>query len=259
MEKKEKKPKSNETGLKMYYQPVIATMFDKVVGYEALIRLIDKELHFISPGIFIPIAEKSGLNVALGNWIFEETCNTLQKMVKKGIDFEYISLNVSVKHLKKKEYVPDLLAIVNEIGADPGKLGLEIPEDAFNTVAGTEATIERIHELKHYGFKVSIDDYGSDYLSLSSLESIPVDSVKLDKTLTDKMGIDAKVREKLETIIRTTADMNIDAIAKTVEDEKQKKMLSEMGCRKMQGYLFGKPVKERDILYPKVKKVESED
>jgi len=256
MEKPTKKPKDNDLGLKLYYQPIIETMFNKTVGYEALIRLVDKELHFISPGVFIPIAEKSGLNVALGNWIIEETCRTVAKMEKKGIEFEYISLNVSVKHLKKKDYVTDLIKILDENDTHPSKICLEIPEDAFSTDAGSEAVVEKMYVCKNHGFKLAIDDYAGFYLPLSKLDTIPTDIIKLDKAMTDKILIDPKTCDSVESAVKQSVKLGIDVIAKAVEDTKQQKLLESMGCKKMQGYLFGKPVKDRAILYPKTIKAE---
>ena len=251
MERKARKPKDSEVGLKMYYQPIIQPMFGKTVGYEALIRLIDKELSFVSPSLFIPIAEKAGLNTALENWIFEETCGTLQKMVKKGIEFEYISINVFVKHLKKKTYISELLSIAEETGAPTDRLCLEISEDSFKT--NKEAIVERMFELKKAGFKLAIDDYSANYVPLSKLDTIPTDIIKLDKNIADRIVIDKKVEEDTAGIIKQAQILGIDVIAKAVEEQKQQLLLMGLGCQKMQGFLFGEPMKDRDVLNPKTK------
>jgi|GEM_PF-3918906 len=246
---KTKKPKDNECGLKMYYQPIFYPMFGKTVGYEALIRLVDKELHFVSPSVFIPIAEKSGLNLALGNWIFEDVCRTIDKMVNKEIPFEYISVNVSVKHFKKKDYIFDLLKITRSMGIDNSHLCLEVPEDAFKS--GIDAVLEKMQELQVLGFKVAIDGYNGNVVIPSRLDEIPADIIKIDKELTDRIMIDKNAREKVAVIAKRIIELKMEPIALAVEDKNQQKMLTEMGFKKMQGFLFGKPIQDKDILKPK--------
>ena len=250
MEKKS--TKKNDSGLMMYYQPIQNVTFGKAIGYEALIRLVDKEFHFISPGVFIPIAEKNGLDTALSTWILEEICKTAKKMMEKEIPFEYISMNVSVKHFKKKDYIPQLVSVLEEIGVPAEKLCLEIPEDAFDKTSAT--IINKMNLLKESGFTLAIDNYSAAGVSLNKLTSIPADIVKLDKALTDRMLIEENAIEKVEDIISTAESAGMEVVANAVEDKNQQVKLAELGCEKMQGFLFGKPVKEREIIYPKTAK-----
>lgn len=247
-----KKTNDNDLGLKLYYQPIVQPAFSKIIGYEALIRLIDKELHFISPGVFIPIAEKSGLNIQLGNWVIEETCGAIQKMQKKEIPFEYISLNVSTKHFQRKVFVTELLKIVEEHDVLPEKLCFEVDESSLTS--RTAVTINKMKELQDLGFKIALDNYSGDYINIAELASIPANILKIDKRIISRIVIDPKSKSACEDIIENALDLKLDIVANAVEDSVQQKLLMQMGCQKMQGFLFDEPLKERDILYPKKKK-----
>ena len=252
-----KKPRDSELGLKLYYQPIVQPMFGKTIGYEGLIRLIDKELRFVSPSVFIPIAEKSGLNAQLGTWVIEEGCRVINKMEKKGIEFEYVSVNVSPKHFAKKDFVPEMQRIIAEHKISASKLCLEISELSLASKGGP--TMEKMSELQNIGFKIAIDDFGGEYAALSKLGSIPADILKLDKKFVDRIVIDPKSRDVTESIIELAIKLNLEVVAKGIEDSIQQKMLMQMGCHKMQGFLFGEPLRERDILNPKKKAADTEE
>jgi len=251
------KPRDSECGLKLYYQPIVQPMFGKTIAYESLIRLIDKELHFLSPAVFMPIAEKSGLNAALGNWVVEESCRTLNKMAAKGIDIDYISLNVSTKHFQKKDFISDILKICEKTNVPRNKICMEISE--FAMVNKGSLTLQKMEELHEHGFLVAIDDFGGEFAALSKLGKVPAHILKLDKRFVDNIVIDQKSRDVTESIIELALKLDLEVVAKGVEDSLQQKTLMQMGCQKMQGFLFGKPVKDRDILYPKKKKVAEEE
>lgn len=252
-----RKPRDSECGLKLYYQPIVQPMFAKIIGYEALIRLIDKEMRFLSPAIFIPIAEKTSLNSAIGTWVFEETCKTIKKMNKKEIKFEYISVNVSTKHFHKKEFLPNIMKLLKEYNIEPEKLCLEISE--FAMVNKGFNTMKKMNLLRKEGFKIAIDDFGGEFAVLSKLDSLPADILKLDKSFTDRIVIDKKAYDITDAIINLAMKLNLEVVAKGVEDTAQQRLLMKMGCHKMQGYLFGSPMKEHDILYPKKKDANLED
>ena len=252
-----RKPRDYECGLKLYYQPIVQPMFTKTIGFEALIRLIDKEMRFLSPAIFIPIAEKTGLNSALGNWVIEETCRTIKKMEKKEIKFDYISVNVSTKHFLKKDFIPSIQKIIEEQGIEADKLCFEISELAM--INKSSGTMKKMHDLQKLGFRIAIDDFGSGFSTLSKMGTLPADILKLDKGFVDRIVIDPKSYDVTEAIINLANKLHLEVVAKGVEDTAQMKKLMQMGCHKMQGYLFGAPMKERDILYPKKKAEDSED
>ena len=242
------KTKDNDGGIKTYYQAIIHPMFNKTMAYEVHVRLVDKGVGIVSYKTFLPIVEKSEINPLLEKWIFEKACDTLQKMIINQIETDYISVNVSVRYLKKESYISDLLEIIKRTGALTEKLCLEIPENSLD--ADAQTVIDKMYELKREGFKIAIDDYGANYMPLSRLDSVPADIIKLDRTITDRIIIDSKAEKNAEEIIRRAKELNLKVIAKAVEDEMQKCMLMILGCDNMQGSLFGNEVREKDILNP---------
>lgn len=247
--KRTRKPRDYECGLKLYYQPIMYPMFGRTVGYEALIRLVDKELSFLPPAVFIPIAEKTSLNAALGNWVFEESARFIKKLEKKQIQFEYISVNVSSKHFQKKDFTEDLMGILDKHQVGTSRFCLEISEP--DLMEHGSQTMRKMHELKKRGFLIAIDDFGGGFSSLAKISSLPADILKLDKSFIDRIVIDPHMRDVTEAIINLADKLGLEVVAKGVEDMAQEKMLMQMGCQKMQGFYFNKPLKERDILYPK--------
>ena len=241
--------RGGRNGLSMNYQPIVNIMFEKTVAYEAFVRLFDTVLKSIPPDLFIPVVEKSDMNVLLEKWIFEETCRMVIKMEKKEIPFEYMAVNTSVKYLKRKSYIKDLLKIMDETGVSPGKFCLEIPESSL--VTGDGDIVEKMYELKREGFKIAVDEYGANYLPLSRLDSVPADIIKLERSISDFILTDKKVEEHVSAIVFRANGLNIKTVAKAVETEKQKFLLKNLKCGYMQGFLFGKPVTEKYILNKK--------
>ena len=244
-----RKPRDYECGLKLYYQPIVQPMFAKIIGYEALIRLIDKEMRFLSPAIFIPIAEKSGLNVALGAWVFEEACRTIVKMEKKAIKFDYISVNVSKKHFMKKDFLSELMKITAKYNVPSDKICLEISE--FDMMNKSSIIMKRMNDLQNEGFRIAIDDFGGGFAAISKLGRLPADILKLDKSFVDRITVDKSAYDISEAVVNLSIKLNLEVVAKGVETMAQQNLLMQMGCNKMQGFLYGMPMKERDILLPK--------
>ena len=237
-----------ESCLTVYYNPVVQPMFNQTTAYEAAVSLIDKNLGQVSHEEFMPIAEKTEIVALLEQWVLEEVCAMLQKMTQKGAGIDYICVHVSARNVRMKNYIPNLLKLIDETGVSPGKLCLVISESAFNV--NENVMIERMHELKKEGFKTALGDYGASYIPLSRLDSVPADAVMLDQHMTDRIFIDKKVEENAAAIIQRANKLGIEPIAKSVGDEIQKHKLMAFGCKKMQGILLGEPVKEEEVLNP---------
>ena len=247
--KSNRKPRASECGLKIFYQPIVQPMFNKTTAYEAQVKLVDRDLGYVSYDELLPITEKSKISALLEQWMFEEICSTVQKMDKKEIEFEYVSVNISVRSLKKKNYISNLLKIISDAGVSPEKICLVISENNLN--ADTDVIIEKMHELKREGFKIAVGNYSASYMPLSKLDSVPTDLIKLDQTITDRLFIDKKTEENAMAIIHHADKLKLEIVAKSVENEMQKYKLMALGCNKMQGFLFGSPVKDREVLNPK--------
>ena len=246
----------NEPELKIYYQPIVQPMFFKIIGYEAHARLSEKGLGVISQDIFFPLAEKAGLGVTLGKWLFEEVCVCVKKMISREREFEYISVDMLTGQLKRKSIVKDLLNKTKEIGVPPDKICIEIHEDFFNLRA--DIAVARIEELKNAGFKITLDNYSATYLALTKLDTVPIDIIKIAKPLIDRMVIDEKAMANISAIINRAHELEIEVLADAVETKEQQLALMELRCQKMQGPLFGKPINAREVYKPRLAKIAQE-
>ena len=237
-----------ESCLTVYYNPIVQPMFNQTTAYEATVQLVDKNLGQISHDEFMPIAEKTEIVALLEQWVLEEVCSMLKKVGQKSIECDYFCVHVSAKNIKMKNYIPNLLKLTKETGVSPKKLCLVISESAFNV--NGDVLIGKMHELKSEGFKIALGDYAASYMPLSRLDSVPADLVMLDQHMTDRIFIDKKVEENAAAIIQHANELDMETIAKSVEDEIQKRKLMAFGCEKMQGFLFAEPVKEKEVLNP---------
>jgi len=241
--------KTNEPELKIYYEPMVQPSFSKIIGYEAQAKLSEKGLGQIPQNLFFPIAEKAGLGLTLGKWLFEEICVLVNKIMNKGLEFEYISIAALGSQLRKKSFPNDLKKIIEKTGAMPEKICFEINEDFFNLKL--DATIDKVFEIKDAGFKVIINNYSGAYLPLSKLNNVPIDAVKLAPSITDRVAIDEKAAEDIASIIKQLKNLEIEVLAVSVENREQQLSLMELHCQKMQGPLYGKPLGSREVLNPK--------
>lgn len=223
----------------MNYQPQFYAGTKKLRGMEALIRWQDVPGHYIGPGVFIPLAEKNGLITAIGNWVVEESIKQYSKWREKyGVNF-VLSINISARQYCQEDFVSNLVRVLNQYQMDPALLELEITEsiliDDFDMVS------EKLKILKDYGIKVSLDDFGTGFSSLSYLKKLPIDTLKIDKSFIDTVLSDSTTRVITESIINMVKALGFESIAEGVEEEQQYKYLHAIGCDTIQGYLLGKP------------------
>lgn len=229
----------------MYYQPLFYTGNKKLRGMEALIRLRDTDGTLISPAKFIPVAEKNGSIISIGNWVVDQTIKQYATWKKKyGIPF-CLSVNISAVHCKNKDFVANLKRVVTKYQVSPKDIEIEITEsvliDDFDLVA------DKLKEIKAFGIKISLDDFGTGYSSLSYLKEFPIDTLKIDKSFIDTSLSDGATRVILEMIIQMVKKLGIESIAEGVEKEAQYQYLHAIGCEIIQGYYFGKPMSVEDM------------
>ena len=221
------------------YQPQYYAGNRKLRGVEALIRWQDITKHYISPAVFIPLAEKNGMITAIGNWVVEQSIKQYSIWRKRyGVDF-ILSINISAKQYLQEEFVSDLMKVLNEYQVEPHMIELEITEsiliDDFDLVS------EKLKALKDYGVKVSLDDFGTGFSSLSYLKKLPIDTIKIDKSFIDTLLSDSATRVITESIINMVKALGFESIAEGVEEEQQYKYLHAIGCDAIQGFLLGRP------------------
>lgn len=212
----------------------------KIRGFEALARIRDKDGSVISPLDFIPVAEKVDLIDRIDYTVFKESAVFIGDLMKKtGADIT-LSVNVSVKHLMKHDFLKGVLEILEVSGMPVNKLEIEITESIM--IDSVDEAINSINEIKKLGIKVAIDDFGTGYSSLGYLNNFPADVLKIDKSFVDKMNSGSSHKQYVAAIISIGHIMNFDVIAEGVETEDQLETLRRIGCDYVQGYIWGKPL-----------------
>lgn len=230
---------------KIYYQPKVNLKTRQMIGMEALIRWQPQEGPMISPVIFIPIAEETGLIESIGEWILFNACKETQKWHSMGFTDLTVSVNVSLRQMKMK-FVDTVKEVLKQTGFDPLYLNLELTES--DIMRDDEAVLNILQELKLLGITVSIDDFGTGYSSLSRISSLPIDSLKIDqsfiKTLNDSLNALTIVR----AIVAMAKSLNLTVIAEGVENRAQYEFLLAEECDEIQGYYVSKPLSGPDFL-----------
>lgn len=230
-----------ENGFTLMYQPQVNIKTGYVDGFEALLRL--KNYH-VSPAVFIPVAEETGLIKEIGKWVIREAVSQMARWKAQGFDFKRIAINVSPKQLKEENFTAILQEILLEENLPPEYLEIEITESVL--LDRTNDTIAIIENLKGLGVQIALDDFGTGYSSLSYLTFIPVDKIKLDKSLNDKFLGDAKVKV-IDSLISLAHSLNLKVTAEGIEGMEQYKKLQKGGCDFIQGYFFSRPLTAQEI------------
>jgi len=229
----------------MYYQPQLSVETNKIIGAEALIRWEHPENGFIPPDKFIPLAEESGIIIKIEEWIFDSILNDIKALVdhKGNFILDHIAINVSTIHFLQPYFVENLMLLVNKYQIKPEWIELEITESGI--MRNINDAIQKIKELKSFGFTFSIDDFGTGYSSLSYLKELPVDVIKIDQSFVlDMSENDAMI---IEAVLTIGQKFGLNVIAEGVEDEKTLNYLKELKCNNYQGYLAHRPMELKDF------------
>ena len=225
-----------------YYQPIVDLDSGAVVAFEALARWRHPNLGLLSPDLFIPVAEETGLVGAIGEWMLVEGCRQAREWQRRHPRRSTlgISVNVSGRQLSQGAIAGEVERAVDESGLDPACLTLEITESALmhNLNAGA-AVIQRLHAMK---VGLHLDDFGTGYSSLAYLHSFPVDALKVDRSFVNKLDGGPQQAAIVKAIVSLAHNLGMEVIAEGVETPAQAKALRRLNCRRAQGYLFSKPV-----------------
>lgn len=232
--------------LALSYQPQVdraGTCF----GAEALLRWEHPTRGFIPPPEIIALAEQQGFINALEEWVLNAACLTLRAWqddpLTRGL---LLAVNVTAHQLNRRGFVDAVKDVLAESGADPGKLSLELTEHVM--LDEIDAVSEVMLELKALGIGFALDDFGTGYSSLSYLKRLPIDALKIDRSFVRDLETDPSDREIVQTIVNIAASLKVAVVAEGVETEMQALLLRQMGCDFYQGYLFGEPMPEADLL-----------
>ena len=229
----------------LQYQPIIDLESEKTVGCEALIRLYDSELGFISPGEFIPIAEETDLIIEAGDWVLENAMKALGKFNKQGYDQFTMNINVSSIQIREEDFLDKLVDVIKRIGVPPQCIKIEVTESVL--MEDVEKSMELFNHVKAMGIKIALDDFGTGYSSLNYLRSIPLDILKIDKSFVDEITTSKVLSEIVDSIISMAHALDIKVVAEGVENEMQLEVLKKKNCDFIQGYYFGKPLSEKEF------------
>lgn len=225
----------------MNYQPQFEILTGQLRGFEALIRWNDNELGDVPPSVFIPVAEETGLIIAIGKWVLNTTLKKLKDWQDKFNFKGTMSVNVSPVQLKQDSFIDDLMEIVGNNGVNPSSVEIEITEGVM--INNIRTTVEKLKEIKDLGFKISLDDFGTGYSSLNYLQQLPLDTLKIDKSfINDICSMDGIQANITSSIISMVSRMGLETIAEGVENPDQLSLLKRFNCNIVQGFLRGKPM-----------------
>lgn len=226
--------------LSLMFQPKIDIETNKMVGAEALLRWDSNQIGAISPAEFIPIAERSGLIIELGNWVLNKTLSHIQHWNEDGYCPCKIAVNLSAVQLRDMNLVHDIQKALRHFQVPSSQLELEITETA--AMSDPEFAKEQLAAIKEIGISLAMDDFGTGYSSLSYLASLPVERVKIDRSFVNDIQHSNEARAIIESIIHLGKILNKKVIAEGVEATEQLELLKDLGCHEAQGYLLSKPV-----------------
>ena len=233
------------------YLHVIVDQDGSAIGAEALVRWIHPVRGFLSPASFIPVIEDNGMIAEVDRYMWSQAAGILKRWEKLGRTDLFISVNISPKDFYFMDVYSELTNIVTEYEIPPSRLRVEITETVMMNDSAEKFGI--LSKLRRAGFVVEMDDFGSGYSSLNMLNDMPVDVIKIDMLFLRNMQNQSKTTTILRNIIHMMSELGLEAITEGVETEEQYQVLSDMGCKIFQGYLFAKPMSadefEKRFLY----------
>lgn len=235
----------NRGEFRLAYQPVVATQSGQLHSVEALIRWDHPQKGEVSPELFIPFAERGGLIVAIGAWVLREALLQIARWQSQHLNV-HVAVNVSMRELQDPHFFTQLAECIRDTGADPRDLTFEITEStALNKAAQTQNNLARCREI---GVRISLDDFGTDYSSLSHLKQLPIDTVKIDRSFTKGLPRGEADVAIVHAILELAQALNFEVVAEGVETNEQLQWLTDAGCHFVQGYFLAKPLNPEELI-----------
>jgi diguanylate cyclase (GGDEF)-like protein len=228
--------------LTLVYQPIVDPFENAPIGYEALVRWTDPELGTVSPTIFVPIAEETGLILALGEWVVR---NAIKECASwpSGV----VSINLSTRHFQSPSMIEFLCRTAAENGLSHDRIQLEITETAL--FDDTSLAAEILIELRKRGIRIALDDFGTGYSSLVNLKDFEIDCIKIDQSFVATLGSDRQSSAIVTAVTSLARNLGLRVVAEGVESEMQVQALRLVGCELMQGYFYSKPMEANALPY----------
>lgn len=222
------------------YQPQVNLTTQAIVGVEALIRWRREDGSFVPPDRFIPLAEASGMIVAIGDWVLRMACHELRRFQTLGLPDLRMSVNVSQMQFRHPDFLQKLQSALADTGVDPTHLELEITESV--AMEDADFMLETLHAIRKLGISIAIDDFGTGYSSLSHLRQLPIDRLKIDRAFVEELTQQVTGGHIAAMVIELGRNLKLTVIAEGIEDEVQAQQLKQLGCHEGQGYLYAKPL-----------------
>lgn len=228
--------------LYLTYQPKISLSKGSVIGAEALLRWENCNLGKIPPDLFIPIAERIGMINEIGEWVFDESVKQLSQWLtsgRVGMDF-VLAINASPIQLFNPNFIQFIRTTLTKYSISPSQIQIEITESMF--ISNIDYAVSILSDIRSLGISVSMDDFGTGFSSLSYLQNLPLDTLKIDRCFIDQMTFSERSRRLVQAIIALAHTFDLLVVAEGIETKEQYRMLVNMGCEEGQGYLFDAPL-----------------
>lgn len=222
--------------LQLHFQPIVAAGDARIKGFEALLRWPHSERGFIPPVEFVPVAEETGLIVAIGEWVLHEAC----RVASRWPEDIRVAVNVSPIQFRAPGFRNVVLQALARSGLSPNRLEIEITESVF--LDGQDHVQQMLHMLRAMGVRVALDDFGTGYSSLSYLRSFPFDKIKIDRSFVTNIADDPSAAAIVKAIVDLATALEMETTAEGVENDGQLAQLEQQGCSTLQGFLFGRPL-----------------
>jgi EAL domain-containing protein (putative c-di-GMP-specific phosphodiesterase class I) len=228
----------------LYYQPQIDLRRGRIVGAEALLRWQRPGVGIVGPGEVIPVAEETGLIVAIGEWILWTACMQASEWQRAGLDIR-VSVNISARQFREGDFLRLVANVLDESQLDPSALELELTESTL--MDDIEGAIEKAQDLRAMGVNLSIDDFGTGYSSISYLQRFPFSDLKIDRSFVKDIPSNADNVEITKAIITMARGLNVEVVAEGVESQAQLDFLARSGCDRAQGFLIAHALPAAEI------------
>jgi diguanylate cyclase (GGDEF)-like protein/PAS domain S-box-containing protein len=235
----------NKGELSVHYQPILSTQTRTLTGFEALVRWHHPSRGELKPDGFIPLAEETGLIIAIDRYVLRESCKQIKTWQEQwGRDFS-LNVNLSGYQLFRQDLVPYLKSVLEETGFEAGQLRLELTESVMLNFG--QAVQKRLHDVCDLGVQLYIDDFGKGYSSLGYLQNLPSKTLKIDRSFTERVDRGFEGEELVRTIVVMAHNLGMTVVAEGIESQNQLELVSTLGCEFVQGYFFSPPLAPRDV------------
>lgn len=232
--------------VEVFYQPIYSTQQKRFTSAEALVRIKDENGNIVPPGLFIDVAEKSGMILKLGEIVFEKVCRFIKEKRIQQYGIQYIEVNLSMVQCADEHLAETYISIMNKYGVNPDMINLEITESA--SLNAKKILLDNMKCLMNYGIKFSLDDFGTGQSNLNYIVDMPVDIVKFDRGMTNAYFENGKAKYVMDAAMHMIHGMQLEIVSEGIETEKQYRTMEGLGISYIQGYYFSKPLPEKEFL-----------